>query len=86
MNLETSLDAAEPELLALLRGEDATEFSLSIECRNDRWAVRCVTPGTEHSAIEGMAILSLRRGSIGIRSGRAVSLAVPDRYRFSSPR
>jgi hypothetical protein len=26
MNLETSLDAAEAELLALLRGEDATEF------------------------------------------------------------
>ena len=51
MNLETSLDAAEPELLALLRGEDATEFSLSIECRSGRWAVRCVTPGTEQSAI-----------------------------------
>ena len=53
MNPETSLDAAEAELLALLRGEDAPEFSLSLECRNGRWVVRCVTPGTEQSAIEG---------------------------------
>jgi hypothetical protein len=45
MNLETSLDAAEGELLALLRGEDAPEFSLSIGCRNGRWAVRLPDAG-----------------------------------------
>ena len=34
-------------------------------------------------ALRVLAILSLRRGSISIRSGREVSPAAPDRYRFS---
>jgi hypothetical protein len=56
MNLETSLDAADAELLALLRGEDAPEFSLSIECRNGHWAVRCVTPESRQSALVGRSL------------------------------
>jgi hypothetical protein len=51
--LSTKLHSAEAELLETVRGKDAPEFALSIECHDGHWAVRHVTSGTVHSALEG---------------------------------
>ena len=44
---------AETRLLELVRGQDAAEFLLSIECRAGRWVVRCVLPQVDNSEVEG---------------------------------
>lgn len=44
---------AETRLLELVRGQDASEFLLSIDCRAGHWTVRCVLPQVENSAVEG---------------------------------
>ncbi len=44
---------AETRLLELVRGQDASEFVLSIDCRAGRWVIRCVLPQVENSAVEG---------------------------------
>ncbi|TWT13709.1 hypothetical protein [Reyranella sp. CPCC 100927] len=45
--------SAETRLLELVRGQDASEFILSIDCRAGRWVIRCVLPQVENSAVEG---------------------------------
>lgn len=44
---------AETRLLELVRGQDASEFLLSIDCRAGHWIVRCVLPQVENSTVEG---------------------------------
>lgn len=41
------------QLLALLRGDDEQEFTLSVSLREGRWCVRTETPGMAYAALEG---------------------------------
>jgi hypothetical protein len=51
--LGTKLSGEEAELLVLVRGKDAPEFTLTIGCNNGHWAVRFDAPGSVHTVLEG---------------------------------